>query len=107
VISSRPEDIALAAGFYDVFVPFHASLPFIDGVLDRVNLAHMEDWFLGQGWTILIQIKDFARGIAVSDAKFPIVLWTMMTITNMIPSLTLQERRDCCVSLVSYLDVSL
>jgi U3 small nucleolar RNA-associated protein 6 len=105
-ISSRPEDIALAAGFYDVFAPFHASLPFIDGALDKVK-AHMEDRFPGRGWTILIQIKDYARGIAVSDAKFTGVLRTMMTITNTIPSLTLQERRDCCVGLISYLDESL
>jgi U3 small nucleolar RNA-associated protein 6 len=102
-ISTRPEDIALAAGFYDAFTPFHASLQFIDGALDKVK-SHMEDKFPGRGRTILLQIKDHARGVVVSDAKFPSVLRTMMATANAIPSLTLRERRDCCVGLISYLD---
>jgi U3 small nucleolar RNA-associated protein 6 len=102
-ISTRPEDIALAAGFYDAFAPFHTSLQFINAALDKVK-AHMEDKFPGRGRTVLIQIKDHARGIALADAKFPGILRTMMTTANTIPSLTLRERRDCCVGLISYLD---
>lgn len=95
-VASRPDDISLLAGFYDVFLPF--SMSFIDSALNAVK-SRMEDMFPGQGLTLSIQIKDHARG-----KPFPAALRETMKTTSAIPSLPLHERKECCAKLVSYLD---
>lgn len=95
-VSSRPDDISLLAGFYDVFLPF--SMSFIDSALNTIR-TRMEEMFPGRGLTLLIQIKDHARG-----KPFPAALREMMKTTKAIPSLPLHERKECCAKLISYLD---
>ena len=102
-VGTRPEDISLATGFYDVFVPFYSGLQFIDAALDKVR-AHLEEKFPGRGRTVLVQIKDHARGIDVADKTFPGTLREMMKTANTVPSLPLKERKDCCAGLQKYLD---
>jgi len=105
-VGTRPEDISLATGFYDVFAPFYSGLQFIDAALNKVK-AHLEEKFPGRGRTVLIQIKDHARGIDVTDKKFPGVLREMMKTANTMQSLPMKERKDCGAGLQKYLDTLL
>jgi len=102
-VGTRPDDISLATGFYDVFAPFYSGLRFIDAALNKVK-AHLEEKFPGRGRTVLIQIKDHARGIDVMDKNFPGVLREMMNTANTMTSLPVKERKDCCAGLQKYLD---
>lgn len=102
-IQTRSEDIILAAGFYDVFAPFFSGLRFINAALDKVK-ARLEEKFPGRGRTVFIQIKDHARGIPVSDTKFPSALREMMKAAKEVPSLPFKERKDCCAELQKYLE---
>jgi U3 small nucleolar RNA-associated protein 6 len=101
-IASRPDDISLTAGFYDVFLPFYSTLPFIDSALDTVK-GHMEEIFSGRGLTLLIQIKDHARGIESTDKSFPAAIREMIKTATAIPSLLLRDREECCAGLTEYL----
>jgi len=101
-IASRPDDISLWAGFYDVFAPFYSRLSFIDSALNMVK-SHMEDIFPGRGLTLLIQIKDHAKGIESTDKSFPAAIREMIKTANAIPSLPMRDRRGCCAGLIQYL----
>ena len=50
-IASRPDDIALTAGLYDVFLPFYSTLSFIDSALDTVK-GQLEEIFLSTGTNV-------------------------------------------------------
>jgi U3 small nucleolar RNA-associated protein 6 len=102
-IASRPDDISLVVGFYDIFLPFYSGLPFVDSALDTVK-KHLEETFPLRGKTLLIQIKDHARGIETTDKRFPSAIRTMMATASAIPSLVIKERKECCVGLSQYLE---
>ena len=102
-IASRPDDISLCAGIYDVFLPFHSTLSFIDSALNKVK-AHMEENFQGRGLALLTQIKDHARGIEPSDKTFPAAVRKMMKTANGIFSLPIGERKECCTGLIRFLE---
>ena len=102
-IASRPDDVSLVAGFYDVFLSFYSGLSFIDSALDTVKGQLME-YFPGRGKTFLIQIKDHTRGIEVTDKRFPAAIREMMRTANAVPKLPLKERRECCIGLLEYLE---
>jgi len=102
-IASRPDDISLSAGFYDVFLPFCLTLSFIDSALNTVK-SHMEEKFSRRGLTLSIQIRDHARGIHITSKNFPSALREMMKMADGIPSLPLRERKECCATLMTYLD---
>ena len=102
-IASRPDDISLVAGFYDIFASFYSGLSFIDSALDTVK-GRLIDHFSGRGTTLLIQIKDHARGIGVTDKRFPAAIREMMKTANAVSKLPLKERRDCCTGLSEYLE---
>lgn len=102
-IASRPDDVSLVTGFYDVFLPFYSGLSFIDSALETVR-KHLEENFDGQGKILLIQIKDQARGIEVTDKRFPGAIREMMKMANRIPTLQMKERKECCSGLLRYLE---
>jgi U3 small nucleolar RNA-associated protein 6 len=102
-IASRPDDVSLVAGFYDIFLLFHSGLSFIDSALDTVK-RRLTERFAGLGKTLLIQIKDHARGIEVTDKGFPAAIREMMKTANAVPKLSLKERKECCTGLSVYLD---
>lgn len=101
-ITSRPDDINLVAGFYDIFVPFHSGLSFIDSALEKVR-KHLEEKFDGRGKTLLVQIKDQFRGVEPTDKQFPAAMREMMKMANAIPKLQVKERKECCSGLLLYL----
>jgi len=101
-IASRPDDISLSAGFYDVFLPFYSTLSFIDSALNTVK-GHTEEIFSGRGLTLLIQIKDHARGIKSTNKSFPAAIREMIKAANAIPSLSMRDRNECCAGLIQYL----
>lgn len=102
-ITSRPNDISLVAGFYDVFFPFYSGLSFIDSALETVR-NYLEEHFGGRGKTILVQVRDQARGIGPTDKRFPGAIREMMKIANTIPELPVKERKECCSGLLQYLE---
>ena len=102
-IESRPDDIILVAGFYDVFEPFYAGLSFIDSAMVAVKEC-LEKRFPGRGKTLFIQIKDRARGIEPFDPRFPSALREMINTANAVPSLPSKERDICCSDLLAYLE---
>ena len=85
-----------------MFLSFYARLSFIDSALDTVK-QHLREKFPGRAKTLLIQIKDHARGIASTDKRFPSAIWEMMKSASSIESLSLKERKDCYVGLSEYL----
>ena len=102
-IASRPDDISLVVGFYDMFVSFYSGLSFTDSALETVKGRLME-YFPGRGKTLLIQIKDHARGIEATDKRFPAAIREMMKTASAVPKLPLKERKDCCTGLSDYLE---
>lgn len=102
-IESRPDDILLLAGFYDVFTPFYSGLTFINSSLETVKTRLVEE-FPGRGKTLFVQIRDHARGVDPTDIKFPSSLREMMKTANQIPLLPFKERKICCSDLLAYLD---
>jgi U3 small nucleolar RNA-associated protein 6 len=105
-IATRPDDISICRGFYDIFLSFStgsSALSFIDSALDTVK-ARMEERFSGRGLTVLIRIKDHARGIAPTEVEFPAAIRKMMKTANAtVPSLSVNERRQCCNGLFLYM----
>jgi len=102
-IESRPDDVVLLAGFYDVLEPFYAGLSFISSALDTVK-TRLEEKFPDRGKTLFVRIRYHARGIDPTDAKFPSALREMMKTANAIPSLDVKERKVCCSDLLAYLE---
>lgn len=102
-ITSRPDDILLVAGFYDVFVSFYYGLSFIDSALEMVR-KHLQETFPSRGKSLFIQIKDHARGITPMDKRFPSVIREMMKMASLIEGLAVRERKACCDGLKTYLE---
>lgn len=102
-IASQPDDISLVAGFYEIYVSFYSGLSFIDSALETVK-GRLVEYFPGRGKTLLIQIKDHARGIEATDKRFPVAIREMMKTANAVPKLPLKERRECCTGLSEYLE---
>ena len=63
----------------------------------------MEEIFSGRGLTLLIQIKDHARGIESTDKSFPAAIREMIKTATAIPSLLLRDWVECCARLTEYL----
>jgi hypothetical protein len=102
-ITSRPDDVLLVAGFYDVFVSFYSGLSFIDSALDMVK-KHLQETFPSRGKSLFIQIKDHARGVSAMDKRFPSVIREMMKMASSIAGLPVRERKACCDGLKTYLE---
>jgi U3 small nucleolar RNA-associated protein 6 len=100
---SRPDDVSLMAGFYDIFERFYARLSFIISILETIK-TDLENKFPGRGKTVFVQIRDHARGIDPRDVKFPSALRDMMKTANAIPSLLEKERKICVTDLLRYLE---
>ena len=102
-IASRPDDIALVAGFYETISLFHSGLSFVDSAMDTV-VQHLKDKFPGRGKTLFIEIKDHARGIEATEKEFPAALGLMIKTASAVTKLPMKERKECCVSLSEYLE---
>jgi len=101
-VDTRRDDGTLAAGFYDVFLSFLSELGFMNSLLDTVK-EHLEGKFPGRGKTVLIQMRDCARGIDVTDKAFIGVVREMMKFEGKVKELLSKERKECCVGLSEYL----
>jgi U3 small nucleolar RNA-associated protein 6 len=102
-ISSRPNDLILISGFYEVFLSFHSKLAFIDSILDTLK-KHIQDTFPGRGITLFIRVIDHARGLEYSDTRFPRALREMMNTSSSVTELVSKERTVCCSKLIEYLE---
>jgi U3 small nucleolar RNA-associated protein 6 len=102
-IASRPDDIALVAGFYETFSLFYAGLSFVDSTLENV-VQHLEEKFPGRAKTLFIEIKDHARGIEATEKEFPAALGLMIKTASAVTKLPMKERKECCVALSEYLE---
>jgi U3 small nucleolar RNA-associated protein 6 len=102
-ITTRPDDICLVARFYDMFASLHPRVPFINLALDKVK-EHLEETFPGRGQTLLVQIKDHARGLDPTSKGFPAAIREMIKAANRISSLSIPERKECCKGLLRYLE---
>ena len=102
-IASRPDDISLLVGFYDVFVQFYPTLRFAELALNTVK-QYLVEKFPGHGKTLLIQIRDQVRGVKPTDRQYPAAFRRMMKTAAAIPTLSVKERKQCCMGLLQYLD---
>lgn len=102
-ITTRPEDISLIAGFYDMFASLQSRVPFINSALDRVK-KHLEETFPGRGMALLVQIKDHGRGLDPVGKEFPSAIREMIKTSNSISSLPFPERKECSTRLLRYLE---
>jgi U3 small nucleolar RNA-associated protein 6 len=102
-ITSRFDDISLAAGFYDVFAPFHSKLSFIDSSLATVK-NHLEEVFRGRGKTLVVQVKYHARGITPLDKRFPGALREMMKTASVVDTIPVREQKEFREGLKMYLE---
>jgi hypothetical protein len=100
--NARPNDILLHVGFYDTFSSFHPVVPFINSMLDTIKNDLVEK-FPGRGYTLLIQIKDCARGISATDKQFPSAVREMMNLASAISTLSVENRKECCVPLLKFI----
>ena len=103
-IATRSNDLSLVVGFYDVFLQFYPALSFVDAALDSIK-QHLVDKFPGRGKTLLIQIKDHARGLQPTDQRYPTAIRGMLKTAVDIPTLPANERKECCEGLLQYLDM--
>jgi U3 small nucleolar RNA-associated protein 6 len=105
-IASRPDDIALVAGFYETFSLFYSGLSFFDSALDKA-VQHLKEKFPGRGKTLFIEIKDHTRGIEVMEQEFPAALGLMIKTASAVMKLPMKERKECCVALCEYMEMLL
>jgi U3 small nucleolar RNA-associated protein 6 len=99
--TARPDDILLLVGFYDMFLSFFPAVPFINSMLDTIKNDLGK--FPGRGYTLLVQIKDCARGMSPQDQKFPSVVREMMKLASAISTLSVDNRKECCVGLLKFI----
>jgi U3 small nucleolar RNA-associated protein 6 len=102
-VASRPGDISLAAGFYDIFASFHPRLSFASSAMDSIK-EHLEMMFAERGKTLLVRVKDHARGITPLDRQFPSAIRAMMTTSSEATRLPEREQKEFRQAIGSYID---
>lgn len=100
--TTRPNDILLRVGFYDMFSSFLPTVPFINSILDTIK-KDLTEKFPGRGYTLLVQIKDCAWGLSPNDPQFPSAVREMMNVARGISTLSVEYRKECCVGLLKFI----
>jgi hypothetical protein len=100
--AARPDDILLFVGFYDMFLAFHPTLPFINTMLDTVK-HDLADKFPERGYTLLVQIKDCVRGVRADNEDFPTAVREMMSMAQAISTMSIENRKECCTGLLKFI----